>query len=229
MANRSHPRALVSLVSLLLLVGVGPAAAAEGSLRSAESRKAVVATGISGPYFDRHFKLVRIIDEPGDRRILWKYTVNGYETTVTDTVGYHTEGGRRVDVHSIADTVGRTRDITRTIPRERARRALRECLGRYTGESVVFTTLGASRQAGLYLTAHTVSKIRESAEERARELEREKARSKVPAPTQTAPGGPPPPRARPVEGEDEKGPPVYIGYVDLETGKCSKVQARAAP
>jgi hypothetical protein len=212
--------------------------AADANSPVALSRASILESGVSATYFDAHFKLVRLIEKPGDLRVVWKYAVNGYETTLTDSVGYYTaENQRRVQIHSIKESLGAAREITKTVPRQKARDALRECLGKYTGESVMLTRLGHDKGAALYLTAHTASATGRSEEEREKEREREKAREREPAQKAAAskksgqPAGPPPPSPRPSEGEDEEKEraPIYIGYVNLETGKCTKLKAAASP
>src|SRR5687767_13187420 len=58
-------------------------AAADSNSPVAQSRKSILATGVSERYFDRHFKLVQLVDKPADMRVVWRYSVNGYTTTVT--------------------------------------------------------------------------------------------------------------------------------------------------
>jgi hypothetical protein len=204
---------------------------------AARSRRAILATGLSARYFDEHFRLVRAVDRPGDRRVTWRYRIGGYETTVDDAIGFTTESGRRTPVHGITAKLGTTREIVKTIARASARDALRACLGKYRGESVVFTTVGSDRRATLYLTGHTAPDRDEKEREREREKEKERERERerrdrvaAPPPAAHPQGTPPPPRRRPNE-EDEEGErrPIYIGYVDLETGKCTKVAAMATP
>jgi hypothetical protein len=193
----------------------------------------MVELGVPERYFDAHFRLVRVVERPGDVRVIWKYSLNGYETSVTDTIGYYTADNKtRVYVHSLKTTLGAAREITRTVPRAQARAELQKCLGRYTAESVLFTKLPGEKTAALYLTARTrVERKRESEEEREKEKARAKAAEKTPPPAaQAGRGGTPPPRKMPSEEEEnEKRPPIYVGYINLETGKCTKIAAVVAP
>lgn len=197
-----------------------------------ESRREILGTGISAPYFAAHFRLARVVDKPGDRRVEWRVTVGEYETTLTDSVGDTTIEGRRVNLHSIASTLGTTADIRQTIPKARARKLLRDCIGRYTGEAVVFQPLLARQRAALFLTAQGVGPS--TGGERAREREREREARPGKRGAADRPGGadrtakadatadrPSPER----EEEDDDRPPLFIGFVNLETGKCTRGEA----
>ena len=183
--------------------------AADASL-VAGSKKAILETGISEAYFDRHFRLARVVAAEGDRRVEWKFTVNGYEALLVDDVGFHTsEAGERVDVHSIKSELFAAHDITRTIPRRRARAALKSCIGKYTDATVVYRALKAPGKAGLYLTARAKVELDGEGEEDEREEgEREE------------------------EGEDGReveGFSFNVGFVDLETGKCTVEKGQVTP
>lgn len=118
------------------------------------SRAAIVETGFSGRYFDEHFKLVRVYNSPGDRRVVWRFRLNGYETTVNDAVGFYTDArGRRVDSHMVSASLGRTRDIRRTIPFKRAQRAMKECIGEYSPGSILLQRFDADGRVSLVYTA----------------------------------------------------------------------------
>ena len=43
---------------------------------AANSKRAIIETGISEPYFKEHFRLLKVVNEAGDRRVEWKYSVN---------------------------------------------------------------------------------------------------------------------------------------------------------
>jgi hypothetical protein len=192
----------------------------------------MIELGVPERYFDAHFRLVRVVDRPGDVRVVWKYSLNGYETSLTDSIGYYTADNKaRVYVHSLKTTLGAARDITRTLPRAQARAELQKCLGRHTSEAVMFTKLPAEKTAALYLTARTRAAAKpKSEQEREREKARAKAVEKPAPPAQAGRGGAPPPRKLPSEeDEDEKRPSIFVGYVNLETGKCTKIAAQAAP
>jgi hypothetical protein len=190
------------------------------------SREAIIKTGISGAYFDRHFRLARVVDQPGDRRVVWRFSVGGYETTVSDSVGFYTEGGRRFDTHSVAGTLNSTSDITRTIPRPRAERIMRRCLGRFSNPQVEYRAHGPSGTAALLLTAETVveppgggaAQTRKESEELA---ENEAARRREAAAQE-----------RDVTGRSKgkgKRPVVLLGAVDLSTGKCTVGRGQVGP
>jgi hypothetical protein len=183
------------------------------------SKAAVVATGLSGAYFDEHFRLVQVVNRAGNRQVIWKYSLGEYETTLSDIVGFYTAGGARVDTHSIAGTLGTTYEIRETIPRPRAENLMRECLGSYTDAAVVYQRLSDDGKTGLYLTAY--------------------AEDTTPpvAPAVVMPAQPVRPEAQKsgqgsaktgelVKPNDKKppGPPFFIGYVNLETGACIKAR-----
>ncbi|MBA3241062.1 MAG: hypothetical protein H0T60_07520 [Acidobacteria bacterium] len=197
------------------------------------SKAAIIVTGMSVTYFDEHFSLVRVVNTQGSRQVVWKYSLGEYETTLTDIVGFYTSGGARVDTHSITGTLGSTSDIRKTIPMPRAEKIMRECIGGYAGAAVVFQRLSADGQTGLYLIAESSDiapldagrEMREQAAEQARERER-KEREKLlrPEAQKGSPGGAT--SGEPVKMKDKKelGPPFFIGYVNLETGKCLKAR-----
>jgi hypothetical protein len=78
-----------------LAQGVAPALTDAERALVASSRKAIIQTGVSESYFDRHFTLMKAVNQPGDRRVVWKFAINGYETFVSDQLGYYTEKGKR--------------------------------------------------------------------------------------------------------------------------------------
>ena len=168
------------------------------------SRKAILETGISERYFDKHFRLARVVAEEGDRRVEWKFSLGGYEVLLVDEVGFHTtEGGERVDVHSIKNELFSAYDIKRTIPKRRAEAALKTCIGDYTDASVVYRALKAPGKAGLYLTARAKVEVESEEEERREE-----------------------------EGEPEQeveGIAFNVGYINLETGKCTVEKGQVTP
>ena len=177
------------------------------------SRKAIIETGFSEAYFDEHFRIVAAFDRPGDIRVVWKFSVNGYETTLSDAVGYYTDHQRRVYVRSIQNTLGPTRDITRTIRRKRARELMASCLGRYAGEAVALMRLSPGEKMSLFLTAHSINR---RGRRRARDTEAEEGvngRS----------------RESDVPERERTTRPMSLGYINLETGKCSRGRAIATP
>src|SRR4051794_7995297 len=130
-------RTLLPLICAATLLAAGAQTAPPKGLTDSEqalvagSREAIIKTGITPAFFEEHFRLARVLDRPGDRRVVWRLSVGGYEATVNDSVGYYTEGPRRVDTHSVAATLSQTSDITRTITRRRAELLMRRCIGRF--------------------------------------------------------------------------------------------------
>ncbi|HEX8284018.1 MAG TPA: hypothetical protein VF588_11715 [Pyrinomonadaceae bacterium] len=195
------------------------------------SREAIIKTGVSAEYFDRHFRVERVVDRPGDRRVVWRFEFGGHRALVGDAVGFYTEGGRRFDTHSVAGTLGLTRDLARTITRARAERIMRRCIGRFTNPQVEYRAHGPRGEAALLLTAETLvvprgtgarSEARERREREERERrERERARrqsngiQKNDAVEEGEEGG--------------DGVVVILGAVDLSDGRCTVGRGQAGP
>jgi hypothetical protein len=141
--------------------------------------------------------LIKVVDEDGDRRVEWKYSLDEYDATLVDEVGYYTSpAGERVDVHAIKNELFSAYDIKRTIPKRKAVEILKSCLGKHSDPLVVYRALNAPGKAGLYLTARSIEGP-----------ERE-------------------------EGEDEReieGLLFNVGYVNLETGKCTIERGKVTP
>jgi hypothetical protein len=116
--------------------------------------------------------------------------------------------------HAVASALPAAHDITRTISRTRAERMMRACIGRFEGGAVVYRAAGLPERAALIFTASSAPRRtrRESSAERERE-EREASAKKGKPPRQTDVIE---------EGDDEGGEPVYLGAVDLETGRCTR-------
>jgi hypothetical protein len=190
------------------------------------SKKAILKTGMSEPYFNRHFRVVEVLDKPGDRRVVWRFSINEYEATVNDSIGYYTEGGKRISIHSVGNVLSSTTDIKRTIPRSRALRIMRGCVGNFAGTAAEYRA-GASGRAWLFLTAASVPKPRRLSPREVRERERKRSEreSRQGAVKADREGD-----TDVVDEEEENDrPPILIGSVNLETGKCTKGIARAGP
>ena len=191
------------------------------------SREAVIGTGITPAFFERHFRVARVVDTPGDRRVVWRLSVGGHEATVNDSIGFYTEGGRRVDTHSVAATLSKTSDITRTVTRRRAEQLMRRCIGRFSNPQVEYRAHGPEGRAALLLTAHSlVPRRREEQGREAREREQREEREK--RERAQAKGG----RVLDevgIEDEEGEGPVVVLGAVDLSTGECTVGYGQAGP
>ncbi|HVF51492.1 MAG TPA: hypothetical protein VNA19_15500 [Pyrinomonadaceae bacterium] len=198
-----------------------PQLSAEASKLVEGSKQAILATGISEPYFRQHFRPVRVVDQPGNRFVEWRYSVNEYETLLTDSVGYTTIEGKRVNIHSIGTSLRSTSDINKTIPKRQARRIIKDCIGQYSDDTIIFQPLRTSQKAALYLTATSATATAAPAPP----VKKESAASSTPA-------APPPATKTPAQSSEDmplsKGrdvsplPPFWIGYVNLETGECIK-------
>ncbi|HET6976887.1 MAG TPA: hypothetical protein VFI24_11220 [Pyrinomonadaceae bacterium] len=184
------------------------------------SRKVIIETGISESYFNTHFKLLNVSDKPSDRRVVWQLSVNQYQAVLSDSIGYYTDGGKRVDTHSIAKSLGQTSEIQTTISRVRAMRLMKSCIGNFENPAVEYGPVDG--RAELLLTAHARKRV-ETKSEREREREREREeRAKRKA---TAAG------TDVVESEEDEGEskPLLFGAINLQTGKCTKGAGVIAP
>jgi hypothetical protein len=182
------------------------------------SKKAIIETGFSEKYFDEHFRLVDAVNKTGDLRVVWRFSLNEYEAPVIDSIGYYTENQKRKYVHSIKNTLGSARDISKTIPRARAATLIRACVGKHADEAVLLMRLSSGEQASLYLTAHSVSdSVKTQRKEKPDQGSDKEARH------QEAKGDQPETEPR------IKRPPIYFGYINLETGKCTRGRAAVMP
>jgi hypothetical protein len=236
-------RTLLPFILAAALVGVAaaPGACTPGGAPQAEptaserrlvegSREAIIKTGITADFFDRHFRVARVVDRPGDRRVVWRLAVGGHEALVSDSVGFYTEGGRRFDTHSVAGTLNSTSDLARTIPRPRAERIMRRCIGRFTNPQVEYRAHGPGGEAALLLTAEALVVPRGGAGREARERREreERERERRERARRQSQGSRP---ADEVEEEDEggDGTVVVLGAVDLSTGECTVGRGQAGP
>ena len=185
-----------------------------------DSRKAIIETGISEEYFNAHFRLLKVIDKDSDRRVSWKFLVNGYDTVVTDSVGFLTEGTKRVYVHSVAKTLGKTSDIQETLSRVRANKIMKNCIGAFESPHVQYGPVAGRAQLFLVAQARTGGRESKSEREREREREHEELEKRKVATTGTD---------RIESEEDGDLPKVILGSVNLQTGQCTKGAGLIAP
>lgn len=197
------------------------------------SREALIKTGFSEAYFDEHFRVARVVDSPADHRVVWRFSVGGHEATVSDSIGFYTEGGRRFDTHSVAGTLNTTRDLTRLLTRTRAERIMRRCIGRFSNPQIEYRAHGPRGAAALLLTAEALvvpraALGREARERREREEREERAREERERARVQSQGTP---QSDKVDEEDEGGDGVIVllGAVDLSTGECTVGRGQAGP
>jgi len=186
-----------------------------------DSRKAIMQTGLSEEYFNVHFKLLKVIDKDSDRRVSWQFSINGYDTVVTDSIGFFTEGTKKVYIHSVTKTLGQTSEIQKTLSRARANKIMKTCIGAFEHPNVQYGPVEGRAELFLIAQARTTAH-RESKSERELERERERnEREKQKAgPTSTDT----------IESEEEEGlPKVVLGSVNLQTGKCTRGAGLIAP
>lgn len=177
------------------------------------SRRAIIETGLSPEYFDAHFKVVTVIDKPADRRVVWRFFVNDYETLVTDSIGSYVEGARQILTHSVGSALGHTSEIKRTISRARALRLMKMCIGNFENPGVEYGQVDGYAQ--LFLVANHSRLQRNQVETRQRQ----------PRDTATASG------MDVIESgqEIDKRARIKLGSVNLQTGTCTRGAGLIAP
>jgi hypothetical protein len=189
------------------------------------SRAAIIDAGFSAGYFDAHFSLSRVVNASNDRRVLWRYSLGEYNTVVNDTLGSYTDAkGRRIDTHSARTTLRGAHDVLHVIPKRRAERIMRSCIGAFKTGAVVMQADGAEGRTALVFTAISIPKPRRA--DRAEREERERRERTKKEASKGARGQ----TQRDVLEEDEgegDGEPLYIGSINLETGRCVKGEAIA--
>lgn len=177
------------------------------------SKAAILVTGISEEYFQSHFKLLKVVDKPADRRVTWQFSINEHNVFINDSIGYYTEGTKRIDTHSVAKALGHTTEIKRTLSRTRALKILKSCIGNFENPTVLYGPVNG--QAQLVMVGYQRTRVESKSE---REKEREREREKREKQKAAAAG------TDLIESEEEEGksPPLILGAVNLQTGKCTK-------
>lgn len=174
------------------------------------SRDAILRAGISPEYFDQHFKLFKVFDSPSDRRVIWRFFVNEYETMVQDSVGISTVGVDRHVTHTVTSILPSMAEIHKTIPRRQAERTLKNCIGNHETPGVELR-LDETGKVGLFLTASAMPPSTPGSSQ----------------PT-TSPSTNPDIVAASEQQRDALRPrgkrrdPLVLGAVNLQTGKCIK-------
>jgi hypothetical protein len=213
---------LVSVRSQATKNSSTPTLTAEERALMTASRRAIVQTGVSEAYFEQHFTLVNVVNKPGDRRIVWKFRVNEYETFVSDVLGFYTKDGKRVDIHSVATTLHNTTEIIKTISRKSAIQKMQRCIGKFANPLVEYRRSGDG-PAELVFSAESIPKISRKETRARREREEREARERA-AKSQVKKD------MDEVENEgDEDHPPIFTGSINLQTGKCVKGQLISTP
>jgi hypothetical protein len=78
--------------------------------------------------------------------VSWQFSINGYNAVINDSIGYYTEGTKRVDTHSVAKALGQTTEISRTLSRARALKILRSCIGNFENPTVQYGPVNGHAQ-----------------------------------------------------------------------------------
>jgi hypothetical protein len=186
-----------------------------------DSRKAIMQTGLSEEYFNVHFKLLKVIDKDSDRRVSWQFSINGYDAVVTDSIGFFTEGTKKVYIHGVTKTLGQTSEIQKTLSRARANRIMKTCIGGFKHPNIQYGPVAGRAQLFLVAQARTAAN-RESNSERELERERERDEREKQKAGSTS--------TDTIESEEEEDlPKVVLGSVNLQTGKCTKGAGLIAP
>ncbi len=208
------------LATSLLVFAQDKLTASEAALVEG-SKQAILATGISEPYFKTHFKLLSVVDKPSDRRVMWQFSVNEHQTVVTDAIGYYSQGGKQIDTHSVAKELGQTSEIRRTVTRARALRILKSCIGPFDAPSVTYGPIDGRAELLLVASARMPGEKTKSGREKEREREREERDKRKAAAAGTDV----------IESEEEEREqfPITLGAVNLRTGKCTKGAALSSP
>lgn len=201
------------------MTGLGQELTSDQRRLTEGSRDAIIKSGISETYFAKHFKLIKVVDQPADQRVVWEFSVDEYRATITDSIGYYTQGGNRIPIHGVANSLGQTFEIRKTLPKPAALKKLRACIGDFAHPSVQYAAING--RAELILSAeaktHEPSDAKEVA--RARDRDERKSRPKTDSVAQDE-----------IESEStEKKPPVIIGNINLRTGRCTKGAGLVVP
>ena len=179
-----------------------------------DSRRAIIETGFSPEYFDVHFTLVTVVDKSSDRRVVWRFAINGYETRLTDSIGSYAEGTTLIYTHSVASVLGHTSEIKRTISHARALRIMKMCIGNFENPGVEYGQVDGYAQ--LFLIANH-SRLQRNQVEIGRQPHGKKAAEASGIDV-----------IKPEENNDER-TPVRLGSVNLQTGKCTRGNGLIAP
>jgi hypothetical protein len=180
-----------------------------------DSRRAIIETGLSAKYFDAYFSLVTVIDKPSDRRVIWRLSINGYETLITDSIGSYAEGTKQIYTHSVGSALGHTAEIKKTISRGRALKIMKMCIGNFEKPSVEYGRVNDYAQ--LLLVAHAHMPISEIGIPRER---RQRDKNAIASSGTDVVDS---------EEENEKRTPIKFGSVNLQTGECTRGSGVVAP
>ena len=212
----------------LVVFSAAPTNARQEKLTPAEellvqgSKDAILATGISEEYFQTHFKLLKVVNQTADQRVTWQFSINEHNVVINDSIGYYTAGTKRVATHSVAKALGQTSEIQRTLTRARALRLLQSCIGNFENPTVQYGPVNGRAQ--LVLIGYKRARVESKSE---REKEREREREKREKQKATAAG------TDLIESEEEEAgdkiPPLILGAVNLQTGKCTKGAGLTSP
>jgi len=123
---------------------------AEEQAVAASSRNAIVATGMTGRFFDEHVAFFDIARDGEGWTVRWLLTVDVFSTALLDEVALAPGGEWR---HAVTDTLQRTRDITATIGAVDAMRYLAGCIGPFEGAEVTYRAREVGGEARLELAA----------------------------------------------------------------------------
>jgi hypothetical protein len=180
------------------------------------SKQAIINTGLSDPYFRAHFTLLQVVNKAADRRVTWQLSIQGHRAVVKDSIGFYTEGPNRIHTHSVTQALGQTSEIVKTIPRTRALKIMKTCIGTFSFPVVEYGPVDG--HAELLMVAH--SRLpHEAAEVRERKgAERSKHSKELGAVDEIE-----------SEGDEKNRRKLIMGFVNLQTGRCTKGAGVIAP
>jgi hypothetical protein len=164
---------------VLLLTSAAVAAAPAKRLFTDEelaqgSRQALLATGLSEPFVEAHFKQGKVVQagtprtykvmgpsgllsrRSGKAWVEWTLDWDGWTARLRDEIIYVVQDSYPPQVqvqHGLKTALGTARDLQHTLPKATVRNLLKDCLGPYSEETVVYRSFGPSAEARLFLKA----------------------------------------------------------------------------
>ena len=122
-----------------------------------ESRQRILALGVSGSYFDSHFKLTcgKVLRN-GRTQVTWRYNIGEYTTGIGDTFPTFPS-------LSLENTVGQLHEIQHVLTQKEALSIMKSCVGEFINPVIVhglISDIPTSNQAGLYVTANPTRESR---------------------------------------------------------------------
>jgi hypothetical protein len=119
-----------------------------------ESKMEIIASGMSAEYVEAHFKVVEMIDEETEKKVIWRYQIGEYQIEIIDLVNWNMDAQGNIQyTHNIRQEWGTTRNIETVISSAEADQAMRNCIGDYEGSVLKYTALELPGSASPWLIA----------------------------------------------------------------------------